>query len=75
MSFAEIADNKWESESAKPPVKNIAAMASMLMMGVFALLFAALLIGAIVGTLSPKTGNSLEKRFQDMDSVPAAAKP
>jgi hypothetical protein len=64
--MSEIADNKWEASAAKPPVTTIPAIAQILMMGVFTLIFAWMLIYSLVGAFGPDKGSDLEQRYQNM---------
>jgi hypothetical protein len=55
MSAAEIADNKWEMESTKPPVTSLAGIAQIVLMSGFALFFTLVVVGSLVGLVSPKS--------------------
>ncbi len=65
MSSAEIADNKWEVESTKPPVVTAAGIAQILLMGMFGLFFLYILIMSVVGIVSPKQEGSLEQKYKE----------
>lgn len=49
MSISEIADNKWEVQAAKPPVQTVPAIFQMLLIGVFAAVFAWILSFSLRG--------------------------
>lgn len=49
MSNAEIADNKWEVQAAKPPVTSVAAIAQLLMMVALTFIFLYLFQGTMQG--------------------------
>ena len=71
MSAAEIADNKWESESTKPPVFTVGSLAQIGLMGLFGLFFAYILVMSVVAIVKPKEeAKSLEDQFGG--SAPAA---
>ncbi|TPV93037.1 MAG: hypothetical protein B7733_22665 [Myxococcales bacterium FL481] len=73
MSLAEIADNKWETEAAKPPVKTIAAFAQISMMVLFVGVFAWMLLFSLIGMVSGTSEGELERRYRQMES--GAAQP
>lgn len=54
MSAAEIADNKWELESTKPPLKSASGIGQIVLMGGFICLFGWLIGSSVIGILSPK---------------------
>jgi len=49
MSNAEIADNKWEAQAAKPPISTVAAISQLLMMVSLTFIFVYLLQGTLQG--------------------------
>jgi hypothetical protein len=55
MSAAEIADNKWEMESTKPPVTSLSGVSQIVLMGGFALFFGLIVVGSLVALVSPKS--------------------
>jgi hypothetical protein len=55
MSAAEIADNKWEMESTKPPVSSLSGIAQMLLMSGFAIFFTLIVVGSLIAMVSPKS--------------------
>lgn len=64
MSAAEIADNKWERESTKPPIFSVSAFAQIGLMGLFGLFFAYILVMSVVAIIKPKEeAKSLEDQF------------
>lgn len=69
MSLAEIADNKWETEAAKPPVKTIASFAQIGMMVLFVGVFAWMLLFSIIGMFSSKGEGDLERRYREMNAA------
>jgi hypothetical protein len=54
MSSAEIADNKWETQAAKPPIYSVAAVSQVLMMGALSFIFVYLLQGTLQGIFGEK---------------------
>jgi hypothetical protein len=54
MSMSEIADNKWEVQAAKPPVSSVPAIAQILLIAVFAGIFAWILFGSLQGMFGAK---------------------
>jgi len=65
MSAAEIADNKWESDSTKPPVITAAGIAQILLMGMFGLFFLYILIMSVVGIVTPHEDGALEQKYKE----------
>jgi hypothetical protein len=55
MSAAEIADNKWEMESTKPPVSSLAGISQVVLMGGFALFFTLVIVGSLIAIVTPKS--------------------
>lgn len=67
MSAAEIADNKWELESTKPPVSSLSGLTQILLMGGFALFFTLIVVGSLVGIVTPKPEDGgLAGQYKDM---------
>ncbi|MBL4687506.1 MAG: hypothetical protein JKY37_23120 [Nannocystaceae bacterium] len=56
MSAAEIADNKWELSSTKPPIGDAAGIAQMLLMGGFGLFFVWIIVFSIIAMVTPSSG-------------------
>lgn len=54
MSAAEIADNKWELSSTKPPISSLPGIAQIILMGCFALFFGWLIASSVVAIVTPK---------------------
>jgi hypothetical protein len=76
MSTAEIADNKWEVEAAKPPVGSVPGLAQMFMFAGFVLLFGYIIGMSVVAIITPKKESSLGEMYKNMKqdgSVPAKA--
>lgn len=65
MSSAEIADNKWEVESTKPPVITPGGIAQVLLMSMFGLFFLYILLMSIVGIVSPHEDGALEQKYKE----------
>ena len=55
MSAAEIADNKWEVESTKPPVSTLTGLSQILLMGGFGLFFTLIIVGSLIAIVTPKS--------------------
>lgn len=74
MSTAEIADNKWEVQSAKPPF-GLSGLSQIILFGGFVLLFGWIAAMSVVAIVTPKKDNSLEESYRKMkqgDNAPAA---
>lgn len=69
MSASEIADNKWELEASKPPIKSPMAIGTLIMMSAFFLFFVAVIIGAVVGSFTETKEMQFDKVQRD---TPAA---
>jgi hypothetical protein len=54
MSAAEIADNKWELQAAKPPIGTAPAIAQLVLMTGFAGFFAWIIVSSVIGIVTPK---------------------
>ncbi len=75
MSNAEIADNKWEVQAAKPPIYTAAAISQLLMIAALAFIFLWLIKGSAEGIFGEKR-DGLAEAFGRMtnEAAPAAAK-
>ena len=69
--MSEIADNKWELESSKPPIKNVMGIAQIAMMSAFAAFFVYILIFSLIGMVTTKGESDLTKSYQQMNQAPA----
>lgn len=58
MSSAEIADNKWELSSTKPPLKSAGGILQLLLMIGFVSLFGWLIGSSVIGILTEKEEDS-----------------
>ena len=68
MSAAEIADNKWELSSTKPPLNTAGGILQLLLMVGFIGLFGWLIVSSVIGIVTPKTeGGSLADSYKDMN--------
>lgn len=74
MSNAEIADNKWEVQAAKPPIYTAAAISQLLMIAALAFIFLWLIKGSLEGLFGEKR-DGLAEAFGKMtnEAAPAAA--
>ncbi|MCA9683181.1 MAG: hypothetical protein KC457_13360 [Myxococcales bacterium] len=72
MSAAEIQDNKWEREAAKPPITDFAGLGMIIMMGGFSLFFVAVLIGSIMGAFTDPKAMDFDKK-QKVEGAEGAA--
>ncbi len=72
MSAAEIADNKWERESAKPPVAEVGSLAQLILISVFALIFLWIFSWCVMGIFGADQ-ESMSDRYGEMDAEAAAA--
>lgn len=67
MSHAEIADNKWEVSSTKPPI-GMAGVAQLALFLGFCALFAWIATMSVVALVTPKQdSNSLEQQYRNMN--------
>ncbi len=75
MSNAEIADNKWETQAAKPPIYTAAALSQLLMVAVLAFIFLWLIKGSLEGLFGEKR-DGLAEAYGKMtnEAAPAPAK-
>ena len=73
MSNAEIADNKWEVQAAKPPIYTAAAVSQLIMIGALAFIFLWLIKGSLEGLVSERK-DGLAEAFGKMnhEAAPAA---
>ena len=65
MSASEIANNKWESSSTKPPVFTAIGLAQVFLMSIFGLFFAYILIMSLVAIVTPKGDSALEQQYKE----------
>ncbi len=75
MSNAEIADNKWEVQAAKPPISSVAAISQLLMMVALTFIFLILLKGTLEGIFG-ETRETMADKVGKMtnEASPAPAK-
>lgn len=69
MSTAEIADNKWEVQASKPPVASAGGLLNLLMIIGFTALFIYITAMSVVAIVTPKSGNSLENQYKNMNKT------
>jgi hypothetical protein len=76
MSAAEIADNKWELQAAKPPVGSLTGLMQILLMAGFGIFFVWIVIFSIIAIVTPKKeGSGLEGQFEKMGVEGTKAEP
>ena len=68
MSMGEIADNKWEQESARPPLKDIGSIGQVLLIGGLAVFFSYITVMSCVGIVTPKSEGTLADQYKDLDA-------
>jgi len=73
MSNAEIADNKWEVEAAKPPVTTVPAIFQILLIASFAAVFLWILQFSVVGFFGAKR-DTMADNYGKMSNEAAAKK-
>jgi hypothetical protein len=73
MSNAEIADNKWEVEAAKPPVTTVPAIFQILLIGSFAAVFLWILQFSAAGIFGAKR-DTMADNYSKMGNDAGAAK-
>ncbi len=64
---AEIADNKWELESTKPPVKSAGAIGQILLIGGLAVFFLVIIVSALLAIVNPPEGNTLADQYKHLN--------
>ena len=68
MSASEIADNKWELQSTKPPLGSAGGVLQLLLMVGFVGLFGWLIVSSIIGIITEKKeGGSLADQYKNMN--------
>lgn len=68
---AEIADNKWELSSTKPPINSVIGIAQVVMMVSFSLFFGWLVLASVAALfMSPSNELTLEQQYQQMNATP-----
>ncbi len=72
MSSSEIADNKWELEASKPPITTPGALAQIVIVGSFSLVFLWILSFSVLGIVSPKKKTMADK-YGEMNAEAAPA--
>lgn len=77
MSAADIADNRWEREAAKPEIFTPIGMLQIAMVGAFALFFAGVVLVALASFFVGSQESDIERRFREaqMRDQSAAASP
>ncbi len=76
--MSEIASNRWEAESSKPPIVTVGGIAQILVMAVFAMLFAYILFGCMQGIFGSQKKSMADKYGEmtaDGEKKPEAAAP
>ena len=67
MSASEIADNKWELQSTKPPLGSAGGIMQLILMAGFCGIFLYLIIFSIIGAVTPKAEDSgLAGQYKNM---------
>lgn len=67
MSASEIADNKWELQSTKPPLASAGGVLQLLLMVGFVGLFGWLIVSSLIGIVTEKQdGGSLADQYKNM---------
>ncbi len=69
MSVAEIADNKWEYESTKPPVKSPGSLGQIALIGGLAIFFSYIVIMSLVAIVGPQKGGSLADDYENLSAT------
>lgn len=72
MSVAEIADNKWERESAKPPVTTAGSIFQLLLLGAFVVMFLWIFSFVVMGMFGAKKSTMADK-YGEMNAAGGAA--
>lgn len=73
MSAAEIADNKWETESTKPPLKDVGSIGQIALIGGLALFFSYVVVMSLIGIVTPKKEGTLADQYKDLNAAGAEA--
>lgn len=72
-SAAEIADNKWELESTKPPMKDAGAIGQIALIGGLALFFLYIIVFSLVAIVTPDAEGTLEDQYKNLKAEQAPA--
>lgn len=75
MSAAEIADNKWEVEATKPPLKDVGGVGQIALIGSLGLFFLYVVVMSLVAIVTPKKDGGLADQYKNLNAAgePAAA--
>ena len=73
MSVAEIADNKWELEASKPPLKEAGSIFQLAIMGMLCCLFLGIVGIALSGLIGGDQGGGLADKYKNMNNSPDGA--
>ncbi len=71
MSVAEIQDNKWEVQAAKPPITSPAAIGVIIMMSGFILFFVWVIIFSVIGSFTETKTMDFSKQQKVEEAAPA----
>jgi hypothetical protein len=74
MSMGEIADNKWETEAAKTPIKDAGGIGQVLLIGGLGLFFSWIVVMSCVAIVSPKKEGTLADQYKDLGAEAKEAK-
>ena len=72
MSLAEIADNKWEVQSAKAPISTFSAICQILLILVFTGIFLWILKGSAAGIFGAKREGGMADNYGKMTNEATA---
>jgi len=72
MSMSEIADNKWESSAAKPPVSTSTGVAQIAMF-IGLTVFFSWMFGSVIYAIVGPQQTKLHEKYEKMDSKEAQA--
>ena len=65
MSAADIADNRWEREAAKPEITTASGLAQLSLVGVFSVFFVGVVLVSIYSIIAGPQESDLERRFRE----------
>lgn len=69
MSAAEIADNKWEVEATKPPLRDIGGIGQIALIGSLGLFFLYVVVMSLVAIVTPKKDGGLADKYKNMQTA------
>ena len=69
-SAAEIADNKWELDSTKPPIKGAAGYGQIALMAGLGIFFAYVVVFSLIAIVTPAQEGTLADQYKNLNAAP-----